>query len=252
MNILNKDQIVLLKICGRGLAKTLAKVVKEAKAGTDLGLLDNFAFESLKADNLRPSFKGYYVEGIGEFPSTLCVSINDEIVHGIPFGGKSIKSGDLVSIDIGAEYKGIFTDMATTFIVGEANKDAERLINGTKKALEIGISEAHVDKHIGDIGAGIEKFATEEGFGIIRDYVGHGIGTKPHLPPQIPNFGVAGSGIKIVEGMALAIEPMLTLGGEKTQVAPDRWTVKTADGSLAAHFEHTIIIENGRPVVVTI
>jgi methionyl aminopeptidase len=252
MNILDKEQIKLIKICGHKLAKTLSAVVLKVVPGADLGELDALAYNLLIKEGCKPSFKDYHVEGIGDYPTTLCVSVNDEIVHGIPVSGQKIKSGDVVSIDIGAEYEGIYTDMATTVAVGKISNDAKHLISGTKKSLEIGIKHALAGKHIGDIGANIEDFAKSNDFGIIRDYVGHGIGTKPHLPPQIPNFGLAGSGAEIVEGMALAIEPMLTLGGEKTVVAEDGWTVKTQDGSLAAHFEHTVVIENSKPTIVTL
>lgn len=252
MNILDKEQIKLIKICGHKLAKTLSAVVERTVSGADLGELDSFAYDFLIKENCQPSFKDYHVEGIGDYPTTLCVSVNDEIVHGIPVFGRKIKSGDIVSIDIGAAYKGVYTDMATTVAVGKVSNEAKNLISGTKKSLEIGIEHALAGKHIGDIGASIEEFAESKDFGIIRDYVGHGIGTKPHLPPQIPNFGISGSGTEIVEGMALAIEPMLTLGGEKTVVAEDGWTVKTQDGSLAAHFEHTVVIENSKPTIVTL
>lgn len=252
MNILDKEQIKLIKICGHKLAKTLSAVVERTVSGADLGELDSFAYDFLIKEGCQSSFKNYHVEGIGDYPTTLCVSVNDEIVHGIPVLGRKIKSGDIVSIDIGAEYKGIYTDMATTVAVGKISRDAKNLIFGTKKSLEIGIGHALAGNHIGDIGASIESFARSNNFGIIRDYVGHGIGTKPHLPPQIPNFGIAGTGANIIEGMALAIEPMLTLGSEKTVVSDDGWTVMTQDGSLAAHFEHTVIIEGGKPIIVTL
>jgi len=251
MNILTPSEINDIKICGRKLSEALDAVIKSIKAGASTLDLDNIAFSELEKRGCKPAFKDYYVEGIGQYPSTLCVSVNDEIVHGIPNKDRILKNGDVVSLDIGAEYHHIFTDMAYTVVVGPISKDKKRLLEGTKKSLERGIEQAYFGHHIGDIGAAVEKEAEKYDLGIIRDYVGHGIGEQPHLPPQIPNYGIAGTGVQIVEGMALAIEPMLTLGSEKTVVASDGWTVKTADGSLAAHFEHTVVIENGKPIIVT-
>jgi len=250
-NILNKDQIQKIKHCGNILSRTLELVKKAVEPGVVTLNLDVIAEEYLLKNKCTPAFKGYYVAGAGEFPTTLCVSINDEIVHGIPTADQILKDGDIVSIDIGAGFEGIYTDMATTLPVGTISGEANRLLKLTEESLYIGIKQAHAGNRIGDIGAEIEKLANKNKLGLIRDYVGHGIGTEPHLPPQIPNFGAHGTGTEIVEGMALAIEPMLTLGSHITKVHSDGWTVKTTDGSFAAHFEHTIIIENGKPVIVT-
>jgi len=250
-NILNKDQIQKIKHCGKILSRTLELVKKAVEPGVVTLNLDVIAEEYLLKNKCTPAFKGYYVAGAGEFPTTLCVSINDEIVHGIPTADQILKDGDIVSIDIGAGFEGIYTDMATTLPVGTISGEANRLLKLTEESLYIGIKQAHAGNRIGDIGAEIEKLANKNKLGLIRDYVGHGIGTEPHLPPQIPNFGAHGTGTEILEGMALAIEPMLTLGSHITKVHSDGWTVKTTDGSFAAHFEHTIIIENGKPVIVT-
>jgi len=251
MNVLDESQIKKIKICGQRLAETLAEIEKRVKPGIVTLDLDKLAEKLLLAKKCQPAFKGYYVVGAGHYPATLCVSINDEIVHGLPTKEKILQNGDIVSLDIGASYEGIFTDMAVTLAVGEIDRTVSKLLLDTRKALFLGIKQAMIGRRIGDIGATIEKFAEKQKLGLIRDYVGHGIGTKPHLPPQIPNFGKKGTGQKILENMALAIEPMLTSGGGETVQGSDSWTVKTADHSLSAHFEHTIIIENGQPVIVT-
>ncbi|MCX6808729.1 MAG: type I methionyl aminopeptidase [Candidatus Berkelbacteria bacterium] len=252
MNILSSTQIEILKSCGKKLAETLFSIEKDLKPGISTKEIDNKIESKMAELKIRPSFKNYYVHGIGAFPAATCISINDEIVHGIPSKSRILKEGDIVSLDLGAELQGVYTDMAKTYGIGKISDKAKLLICETEKSLAKGIEEAVLGNHLGDVGNAIEKLAKESGLGVIREYVGHGIGTKPHLPPQIPNYGQKGSGPAIKEGMALAIEPMLTLGSEWTKVAKDNWTVHTIDGSLAAHFEHTIIIENGKPVIVTV
>lgn len=250
-NILDHEQLQLIKICGKKLATALDFVTKSVKPGVSTMELDDLAEKKLIEFGCVPAFKNYFVAGAGEFPSTLCVSVNDEIVHGLPSLETILKEGDVVSLDIGAGFKGVYTDMAVTVGVGKISKEAQKLIHVTEKALYVGIDQAKLNNKIGDIGYAIENFVQPSGFGIIRDYVGHGIGTKPHLWPQIPNFGHRGTGPTIKEGMALAIEPMITLGAESTKVMPNNWTVKTTDESFAAHFEYTIIIENGKTLIVT-
>ena len=252
ISIKSREEIEIMRAGGRILADVLQKVGKSVKPGTSAAQLDKLARELVFSLGARPSFLDYKPGGSGEgYPAALCVSINDEIVHGLPDKKCRLKNGDIISLDLGAEYNGVYTDMATTIAVGNVTTEIKNLLINTKKSLQLGIFEAYSGQHVGDIGAKIEEFASTSGLGIIRDYVGHGIGTKPHLPPQIPNFGTPGTGVEIVENMALAIEPMLTLGGEGTKIGADGWVVKTADGSLAAHFEHTIIIENGQPLIVT-
>lgn len=250
-NVLNADQIQDILVCGRKLAKVLDIVVKAVKPGITASELNEIAETELEKEGIVPSFKNYYVPGVGNYPSALCVSKNAEIVHGLPTKAKLLFEGDIVSLDIGAGYKGIYTDMAVTLPVGGISKDSERLIRTTEASLYAAIPFAKAGNHLGDIGAAIEAIAKQERLGIVRDYVGHGIGTKPHLWPQIPNYGVAGSGPALTEGMALAIEPMLTLGSEKTSLSPDGWTVLTRDRTAAAHFEHTVVIVDGKPVIVT-
>lgn len=250
-NVLNREQIKNIKVCGKFLAETLEIVVKHVKVGTNTKELDEIAESELRKRGCVPAFLNYYVPGCGTYPASLCVSINDEIVHGIPSTKRIIEDGDVISLDFGAEYKGVFTDMATTVIAGKASKEDLHLLKITQESLEKGIAAIKLNGRIGDIGHAVETYVLNNGLEVIRDYVGHGIGTKPHMWPQIPNFGHAGTGPKIIEGMALAVEPMVLNGDETTEVLDDNWTVVTASGTNAAHFEHTIIIENGKPVVVT-
>lgn len=249
-NILNKDEIELIKISGRILKESLSEVVNAVKPGISTLRLDEIAYRAIKERGAEPSFKDYEVKGSGLFPSTLCVSVNDEVVHGLP-SERILKEGDIVSLDIGAGYKGIYTDMAVTVPVGKVSPEATNLIETTKKCLSIGIKQAIAGNRIGDIGNAVQIRAEEKGFGVVRDLVGHGIGREPHMSPHIPNFGNKNSGPDIVEGMALAIEPMLTEGDYDIKVKEDGWTVATLDGSLSAHFEHTVVISDGKPVIVT-
>jgi methionyl aminopeptidase len=250
-NVLNKDQIENIKICGKHLSFAIYEAAKAAKIGIATVKLDKIAEEALVSRGCKPSFKDYYVAGCGAYPFSLCISINNQIVHGLPSETIILKDGDILSLDLGAEFKGVNTDMAITVPIGNVSEENLRLIKATRISLEKGIEQARIGKKIGDIGHAIEKHAINENLGIVREYVGHGIGIEPHMWPQIPNFGQKGTGPIIEEGMALAIEPMLTLGDGSTMITEDGWTVKTADHSMAAHFEHTVIIENGKTVVVT-
>ncbi|MFA4996437.1 MAG: type I methionyl aminopeptidase [Patescibacteria group bacterium] len=249
-NILNKDEIKLIKISGRILKESLDAVISAVKPGVSTLRLDEIAYHAIKERGAEPSFKDYEVKGSGLFPSTLCVSVNEEVVHGLP-SLRVLKEGDVVSLDIGAGYKGVYTDMAVTIPVGKVSPKATKLIETTRKCLLIGINQAFAGCRIGDIGHAVQEYAEGQGFGVVRDLVGHGIGREPHMSPHIPNFGKKNSGPVIMEGMALAIEPMLTEGGYDVQVEADGWTITTFDGSLSAHFEHTVVILNGKPVIVT-
>lgn len=249
-NTLTKTEIGRIKIAGVKTARVMNKIKEMVKPYITTQELDKTAEKFFKSEGLKPSFKNYEVSGL-KFPASICVSINDEIVHGIPTEKRFLAEGDIVSIDIGAEYQGIYTDMAVTVPVGKISKEAKKLLKVIEESLYLGIKQAKAGNHIGDIGNVIEDKAKKAGLGVVREYVGHGIGRKPHLRPQIPNFGEKGSLEEIKEGMALAIEPMLTLGSGWTKLHHDGWTVKTEDASLAAHFEHTVIIEDGKPVIIT-
>lgn len=250
-NRLNKEQIKDLKISGQILRSALEKAKNAIKPGVTTFVLNEIAEQEIKNKNALPAFKGYKVSGLGEYPASLCVSINDEIVHGIPDKKRIIKDGDVVSLDLGVNYKGMFTDAALTVIVREAEDNIKKLVQTTKECLALGIAEAHLGNKIGAIGNAIEKHAIENGFLVFYDLVGHGVGVAPHTWPHIPNFGQKDQGPLINEGMALAIEPMLSMGMRQTQPLKNPWVIATADGSISAHFEHTVIIENGKPTIVT-
>jgi len=250
-NNLNKEQIQNLKISGQILHNTLEKAGKAVRAGVSTFELNEIAEKEIEKMGALPAFKGYKITGIGEYPTGLCVSINEEIVHGIPLKDRFISDKDIVSLDLGVNYKGMFTDAAITVGVGNINKEYKKLIAVTRECLLLGIKEAKVGNKIGAIGEAIETHAINNGFSVFYDLVGHGVGVAPHTWPQIPNFGQHYQGPEITEGMALAIEPMLSNGGHQIITRPDKWTIATRDGAVSAHFEHTIVIENGKPVIVT-
>lgn len=251
ISVLNKDQIRSIKECGKILARVLNQVVEKIEPGIKTRKLGELTDDLLKKEKAKPAFKGFFVEGAGKFPASLCISVNHHLVHGLP-SDYIIQNGDVVSLDIGAKYKGMFCDMAVTVGVGEISREAKELLSTTKKCLDKAIEVSFVGNTIGDIGYIVQKTAEEKGFGVVRDLVGHGIGKKLHMPPKVPNFGESGSGKEIVDGMALAIEPMITAGDYKIKTLPDGWTIATFDSSLAAHFEHTIVIENGKATIITI
>lgn len=250
-NILNRQEIELIIQSGKILKDSLNEVVDSIAPGISTLDLDRIAERAILKRGGLPSFKGYSSGSHPPFPASLCVSVNNEVVHGIPKADKILKNGDVVSLDLGVNFEGMHTDMAVTVGLGEITSEAKRLIDTTKKCLENAIKTVRVGAHIGDIGFIVSETAEAEGYGIIRDLVGHGVGSEAHLEPQIPNFGKKGTGVEIEEGMALAIEPMVTMGHFGVRTQADGWTIETTDGSLSAHFEHTIVLINGKPVVVT-
>jgi methionyl aminopeptidase len=193
-----------------------------------------------------PSFKGLY-----GFPKTLCVSIDEEIVHGIPSKKRTLELGSIVSVDVGVQLEGLHADAATTIPVGTIAPEAQRLLDVTEQCLAAGVAQARVGNHVGDIGHAVQKVAEAAGFGVVRELVGHGIGARFHEEPQVPNYGSPKRGPRLLEGMTLAIEPMITLGAPATRTLGDKWTVVTADGSLAAHFEHTVAVTANGPRILT-
>jgi len=250
-NTLNHEQLVAIKKCGHILAEVMDVVEAAVRPGTTTGDLDLLAEQELKKRDASPSFKGYRVPGSGVYPASLCTSINDEIVHGLPSKNRPLIDGDIISLDLGAFHGGVHTDMARTVGVGDISQEAKKLIAITKDCLMAGISVAKKGTRIGKIGNTIERLALSEGFDVVRELVGHGIGPEIHLEPQIPNYGQGSEGPIIEEGMALAIEPMVIAGEPDIDLEPDGWTIVTSDGALAAHFEHTIVIQEGLPVIVT-
>ena len=241
----SKREIELLKEAGHIVYLTHQYLRPHIKAGIKTKELDRLAEEFIRSKGATPSFKGY--EG---FPSTLCISINDEVVHGFP-SERVLQDGDIISIDIGACYKGYHGDSAWTYTVGEVSDDAKYLLEHTEKALYEGIKQAKVGNRIGDISYAVEKYATEHNLGVVKELVGHGVGTSVHESPDVPNYGTKGTGPKIRDGMVIAIEPMLTLGSPDIYVEDNDWTVKTEDSSLSAHFEHTIAITNEGVIILT-
>lgn len=241
------SEIEAMRESGRMLATVLELVGKSIEPGITTKQLDTIAADELKSLGGKPTFLGYY-----NYPAVICISINEEVVHGIP-GDKVVKSGDIVSFDFGVTYKGMVTDAARSVLVGPNNKAKQRLIDGTLESLNAGIEVLHDGAKVGDIAAAVQAVLDGYGFGIVRDLVGHGVGHQLHEEPNIPNYGKAGTGPVLSAGMTIAIEPMATLGSFKVYTAPDGWTVLTRDGSLAAHFENTVLItETGAEILTTI
>lgn len=238
-------EIVLMRQAGKVVALTLEKLSKSIRAGMTTKELDTIAAEEIKKHGAIPSFKGYR-----GFPGNICVSINNEIVHGIP-GDRVLKEGDLVSLDVGATYKGFQGDAAVTVGVGKMAPGQLELLEATKGALTEGIKAARDGVHLGDVSFAIQQYAEKSGFSVVREYSGHGIGADLHEDPQVPNVGVPGQGLVLRRGMTLAIEPMVNTGTWRTRIAPNMWTVVTADGGLSAHFEHTIAIEENSAEILT-
>ena len=243
--IKSDEEIATMREAGKIVAEVLRILSEKVKPGMKTKELDILAESELKRLGARPSFKGYR-----GFPANLCVSVNDEIVHGIP-GDRVLNDGDIVSLDFGAIYNGFQGDAAVTVAVGRVSPEARRLIDTTRAALETGIAAARAGATLGDVSAAIQQHAESRGYSVVREYTGHGIGREMHEDPQIPNFGSPGTGPVLKKGMTLALEPMLCCGDWRTRVADDRWTVLTADGSLAAHFEHTIAVDDNEPEVLT-
>jgi methionyl aminopeptidase len=245
------DQIRLMRAAGLVVAGALAELQRAASPGVSTLALDRLAEDYIRGHGAVPSFLGYPYTGENDFPGTICVSINDEIVHGIP-SDRVLTVGDIVSIDCGAILNGWHGDAALTVAVGEVSEADQRLLEVTEGALWLGLAAARVGGRVGDISHAVEQAIRLAGsYGIVREYVGHGIGTEMHMHPQVPNYGAAGHGPHLVEGMALAVEPMANVGDRRTEVQADGWTVVTADGSRSAHFEHTVAVTSAGPWVLT-
>ena len=234
-----------MRQAGRIVAATLEVLVNEIRPGITTAKLDSIALREVKSRKAIPSFKGYR-----GFPASVCISVNEEVVHGIP-GQRVLQEGDIVSLDFGAIYKGYHGDAALTVGVGRIGEAARQIIEAAAGALGAGIAVARRGARLGDVSAAIQDHAESRGFSVVREYVGHGIGREMHEEPQVPNFGIPGRGPLLEKGMTLALEPMVNAGGWQTRVGEDNWTVTTADGSLSAHFEHTIAITEGEAEVLT-
>lgn len=240
------DEIERMRRAGRVVAKTIDRVLATVRPGVSTWELDRVADRTIREAGATPSFKGYR-----GFPASICVSLNDQVVHGIP-GGRILGEGDLVSLDFGAIWEGYHADSAVTVFVGEPpSSEAEKLVRVTEEALEAGISQARPGGRLSDISHAVEQVVVGAGFSVVREYVGHGIGQSLHEDPPVPNFGPPGRGPEIKPGLVVAIEPMVNMGDWRTRVLADGWTVVTADGSLSAHFEHTVAVSEDGPEVLT-
>lgn len=237
------EEIGVMRDGGAILVELLDELRHEVRPGISTAALDERVVAGMKKRGVAASFKGYH-----GYPASVCISINEEVVHGIP-GSRVVKNGDVVSIDLGVYHKGFHTDAAFTVGVGDISERAARLIDVTRESLAEGLKYARVGYHVGDISAAVQRCVEAAGFSVVREYTGHGVGRELHEDPQIPNFVTGGKGPLLRAGMTLAIEPMVTSGGWRTRVAGNNWTVLTQDGSLAAHFEHSIAITDGEPVV---
>ena len=244
--IKNNDEIALMKKAGRIVGETLLLLEKEVKPGITTADLDRIAEEFITKHGAKPSFKGLY-----GFPSSLCISVNEQVIHGFP-GKYVLKEGDIVSVDCGAFLDGFHGDAARTFPVGNISVEAQSLIDITKESFFQGIKFAKEGNKLTDISYGIQSYVEAAGFSVVRDFVGHGIGRKVHEEPNVPNFGKSGRGPKLVQGMALAIEPMVNAGTHKVKTLKDGWTVVTADSSLSAHYENTVAILSDGPEILTL
>lgn len=242
----SRDEIAIMRAGGRIVADVLQMLTDRLRPGLVTKELDEIVRAEFKRRKVIPAFLDYH-----GYPATVCVSINDEVVHGIP-GEREIKDGDIVSMDLGCIRKGFVADAAVTVGVGAVSAEAQRLIEVTRQALDRGIDAARAGTRLGEIGAAIQGYVEGEGFSVVREYVGHGVGRQMHEDPQVPNYGSPDSGPMLREGMVIALEPMVNAGDWRTKRDPDNWTVRTLDGSLSAHFEHTIAVRDGEAEVLTL
>ena len=242
----NSEQLAAMKEAGRITGEALYIAGEAVKEGVSTYELDSIVRAHIEKQGARPSFLGY-----GGFPGSACISINDEVIHGIPSKKRILREGDVVKVDVGAFYRGFHGDAARTFAVGNVTEEAKKLIEVTRQCFYKGAEQAVVGNRIGDIGSAIEAHAAENGFSVVRSYVGHGVGHELHEDPEVPNYGNAGKGARLCAGMTLAIEPMVNAGTYSVKVLGDGWTVKTADGSLSAHYENTVAITEDGPILLT-
>lgn len=243
----SQRELAYMKDAGRIAARAHEELAKAIRPGVTTKELDEIAADFILSRGGRPAFKGLY-----DFPANICTSINEEVVHGIPSPYRRLQEGDIISIDIGVELNGYFGDCARTFPVGDVSEAARELLRVAEEALYRGIAEARVGRRLSDISHAIQSYVEAHGFSVVREFVGHGIGTSMHEEPQVPNFGPPGRGPRLKPGMTLAIEPMVNMGTHEVVTLDDNWTVVTKDLSLSAHFEHTVAVTNGRPEILTL
>lgn len=245
ISVKTAKELELMRHAGRISARALALGGKAVKPGVTTAQIDKIIYDYILSEGAKPNFLHY-----GGFPASACISVNDVVIHGIP-DDTVIREGDIVSIDTGAVYQGYHGDNAATFAAGKISEEAQKLMDVTKESLQRGLAAAVAGARIGDIGHAVQTFVEANGFSVVRDYVGHGIGTDMHEDPEVPNFGTPGRGPRLVPGMVLAIEPMVNAGKPPVRQMPDGWTVRTCDGSLSAHFEYTVAITAKGPVILT-
>lgn len=247
VQIKNSEQLAIMRKAGRITGEAILKAQEHIKEGVSTKELDTVIRNYIEKCGAKPSFLGY-----GGFPGSACISINQEVIHGIPRADRILMEGDIVKIDVGAYIGGYHGDSANTFGVGKISDEAAKLIAATKESFFQGVAKAKAGNRIGDIGSSVSMYAENLGYGVVRKYVGHGIGRDLHEDPEVPNFGTAGRGARLYPGMTIAIEPMINIGTPNVKVLDDDWTVVTLDGSLSAHYEHTVAITDGEPILLTL
>ena len=240
-------ELKIMKEACRISAGALQLVGRAVEPGVTTAELDRIAEEYIRSEGAVPNFKNY--DG---YPATACISVNNEVIHGIPTEKRKIKQGDIVSVDLGAMFEGYHGDNAATFACGDISDEAKRLMDATKESLYEGIKAARAGGRIGDIGYAVQSYVEAREYSVVRQFVGHGVGTHLHEAPEVPNFGIPGRGIRLLPGMTIAIEPMVNIGKPDVKVMPDGWTVLTKDGSLSAHFEHTVAVTSDGPQIMTV
>lgn len=245
ISVKSDKEIETMKKAGRITAGALKHAGETITPGMTTYELDKIIHRYIVSHGAQPSFLGY-----GGFPGSACISVNDEVIHGIP-GPRKLLEGDIVSVDVGAYIDGFHGDSCKTFAIGKISEEAEALLKSTEESLYLAISMAKPGVRLGDIGYAIQKYNEDNGYSVVRQFVGHGVGKDLHEDPEVPNYGKQGRGVRLTEGMVIAIEPMINMGTEKIYVMPDEWTVRTKDGKLSAHFEHTIAITNDGAVILT-
>lgn len=242
-----KRELDLMREACRISANALKEAGKAVQPGVSTQEIDDIVRKYIQGQGATPSFLGY-----GGFPASACISVNDVVIHGIPSKKQILKSGDIVSVDVGAFIEGFHGDNAYTFACGDISKEAEALLKATEESLYEGIKQAVAGNRVGDIGNAVQRYVEDRSYSVVRDFVGHGVGAKLHEDPSVPNYGTAGRGVRLLPGMTIAIEPMIVAGKHNVKVLDDDWTTVTVDGSLAAHFEHTVAITPNGPVIMTI
>lgn len=245
------EEIKIIRAANRIVAEVHTALRRAVRPGVSTAELDAVAEEGARRRGAKPAFKGYRV-GANVFPASLCTSVNDQVVHGIPSSDCALKEGDIIGLDFGVLYQGYYGDAAVTLAVGEVPESARQLMQVTEAALWAGIEAARVGNRVGDVSASVQRTVEAAGFSVVRDFVGHGVGRQLHEEPQVPNFGTPNHGVPLQEGLVLAIEPMVNAGGPEVYVDDDGWTARTSDGSLSAHFEHSIAVGKGGPYILSV